>query len=45
MTDKDGLLVENFGLPNNLMFAHIVLASTPQAAIFRLKNIIKEDGK
>ena len=24
MTDKDGLMVENFGLPNNLMFGHIL---------------------
>ena len=39
MTDDDGIMVENFGLPNNLMFGHIVLASTPEEAILRLKSI------
>ncbi|MCU7940385.1 MAG: nucleoside 2-deoxyribosyltransferase [gamma proteobacterium symbiont of Bathyaustriella thionipta] len=38
MTDKDGLMVENFGLPNNLMFGHIVLARTAEEAIERLKT-------
>ncbi len=33
MVDKDGLLIENFNLPNNLMFGHIVMANTPDDAI------------
>ena len=37
MTDLDGLLIENFELPNNLMFGNIVLASTPEEAILKLK--------
>ncbi|MCU7940246.1 MAG: nucleoside 2-deoxyribosyltransferase [gamma proteobacterium symbiont of Bathyaustriella thionipta] len=45
VTDKDGLLVENFGLPNNLMFGHIVLASTPEEAILRLKSITQSGNR
>jgi len=45
MTDKDGLMVENFDLPNNLMFGHIVLASTPEEAILRLKSITQSDSR
>ena len=45
MSDKDGLMVENFGLPNNLMFGHIVLASTPEDAILRLKSITQSGGR
>jgi len=37
-TDKDGLMIENFSLPNNLMFGHIVLANTPEEAIAKLKK-------
>jgi len=44
-TDKDGLIVENFGLPNNLMFGHIILASTPEEAVLRLKNITQSDNR
>ena len=45
MTDDDGLMVENFGLPNNLMFGHIVLASTPEEAILRLKSITQSGSR
>ena len=31
--DKDGLKIENFSLPNTLMFADKVLASTPEQAV------------
>jgi len=40
MTDKDGLFVENFDLPNNLMFGDIVLATTPEEAIQKLKYLL-----
>ncbi|MDX2507558.1 MAG: nucleoside 2-deoxyribosyltransferase [Gammaproteobacteria bacterium] len=36
--DRDGLKIEDFGLSNNLMFGHIVLASSPEEAIYRLKT-------
>lgn len=40
MTDKDGLFVENFDLPNNLMFGDIVLATTPEEALQKLKTLV-----
>ena len=33
MVDKDGLMIENFSLPNNLMFADKVIARTPEEAV------------
>ena len=45
MTDDDGLMVENFGLPNNLMFGHIVLANTPEEAILRIKSITQSGSR
>ena len=45
ITDKDELMVENFDLPNNLMFGHIVLASTPEEAILRLMSITQSDSR
>jgi nucleoside 2-deoxyribosyltransferase len=37
VTDNRGRIIENFGLPNNLMFGHKVLANTAEEAISRLK--------
>lgn len=36
--DKDGLHIENFGLPNNLMFGHIVLGKTAAEVIALFKQ-------
>ena len=36
--DKDGLHIEDFNLPNNLMFGSLVIAESPEQAIQNLIN-------
>ena len=37
-TDKDGLIIENFGLPNNLMFGDKIIASSAKDALAYLST-------
>jgi nucleoside 2-deoxyribosyltransferase len=37
--DKNGLFIENFDLPNNLMFGQVVLANTVEEAMSKLKSM------